>query len=189
MSSTCSMSLPRSNEAEVDRIDFEEPRLRWRQGRASLHIQKNRPRASTISLDRGRFAHRPSPEPDRRKEPNVHLDGTREAFELGTVNWLESGDECIYVTERDGWRHLYLIDAKTGAVKNAITGRRTSCAASTISIEDKAPGLVSRRRQEPGSGSVLHPLLPRQLRRQRPGRARPRETAATRSNTRPIAGS
>ncbi len=27
----------------------------------------------------------------------------------------------IYVSERDGWRHLYLIDAKTGTVKNPIT--------------------------------------------------------------------
>ena len=37
------------------------------------------------------------------------------------VNWLEKSDEIIYVSERDGWRHLYLIDAKTGAVKNPIT--------------------------------------------------------------------
>ncbi len=27
----------------------------------------------------------------------------------------------IYASERDGWRHLYLIDARTGAVKNPIT--------------------------------------------------------------------
>ena len=40
---------------------------------------------------------------------------------LSTVNWLEKSSEIIYVSERDGWRHLYLIDAKTGAVKNAIT--------------------------------------------------------------------
>ena len=38
-----------------------------------------------------------------------------------SVNWLEKSDEIIYATERDGWRHLYLIDAKTGAVKNPIT--------------------------------------------------------------------
>ena len=37
--------------------------------------------------------------------------------------------------------------------------------------EDEAPDLVPRQRQEPGPGPVLHPLLPRQLRRHRPGRA------------------
>jgi dipeptidyl aminopeptidase/acylaminoacyl peptidase len=37
------------------------------------------------------------------------------------VNWLDKTDEIVYVSERDGWRHLYLIDAKTGVVKNQIT--------------------------------------------------------------------
>ncbi len=45
----------------------------------------------------------------------------RENVRLATVNWLDKSDEIIYVSERDGWRHLYLIDAKTGAVKNPIT--------------------------------------------------------------------
>jgi dipeptidyl-peptidase 4 len=29
--------------------------------------------------------------------------------------------ECIWMSERDGWNHLYLIDRKTGTVKNQIT--------------------------------------------------------------------
>jgi dipeptidyl aminopeptidase/acylaminoacyl peptidase len=37
------------------------------------------------------------------------------------VNWLERTDEIIYVSERDGWRHLYLIDASAGREKNQIT--------------------------------------------------------------------
>ena len=37
---------------------------------------------------------------------------------VGTVTWLDESDEIIYVTERDGWRHLDLIDAKTGKLKN-----------------------------------------------------------------------
>src|SRR5262249_13170079 len=36
-------------------------------------------------------------------------------------NWMEKTPEIIYVTERDGWRHLYLIDARDGKVKNQIT--------------------------------------------------------------------
>ncbi len=34
---------------------------------------------------------------------------------------LEKQGEIIWASERDGWNHLYLIDAKTGEVKNQIT--------------------------------------------------------------------
>ena len=34
---------------------------------------------------------------------------------------LEKRGEIIWASERDGWNHLYLIDAKTGKVKNQIT--------------------------------------------------------------------
>jgi dipeptidyl aminopeptidase/acylaminoacyl peptidase len=32
-----------------------------------------------------------------------------------------SDNELVWMSERDGWNHLFLIDAKTGAVKNTIT--------------------------------------------------------------------
>ncbi len=44
-----------------------------------------------------------------------------EALNLNYVNWLEKSDEMIYVSERDGWRHLYLVDTKAGRIKNQIT--------------------------------------------------------------------
>ncbi|MFC0875502.1 DPP IV N-terminal domain-containing protein [Saccharicrinis sp. FJH2] len=34
---------------------------------------------------------------------------------------LDKSKEIIWASERDGWNHLYLIDAKTGEVKNQIT--------------------------------------------------------------------
>lgn len=34
---------------------------------------------------------------------------------------IDSTDELIWMSERNGWNHLYLIDALTGNVKNAIT--------------------------------------------------------------------
>ncbi|WP_291861843.1 S9 family peptidase [Marinilabilia sp.] len=34
---------------------------------------------------------------------------------------LEKSEEIIWASERDGWNHLYLIDGKTGKVKNQIT--------------------------------------------------------------------
>jgi dipeptidyl aminopeptidase/acylaminoacyl peptidase len=36
------------------------------------------------------------------------------------LHWL-SDDELIWASERDGWNHLYLIDPRTGKVKNQIT--------------------------------------------------------------------
>ena len=35
--------------------------------------------------------------------------------------YLDDTDEIIWMSERDGWNHLYLYDAKTGQVKNQIT--------------------------------------------------------------------
>ena len=37
------------------------------------------------------------------------------------IEWLDKTDELIWASERDGWNHLYLYDARTGAVKNQIT--------------------------------------------------------------------
>jgi len=39
-------------------------------------------------------------------------------FQTRLVN---DGEEIVYSSERDGWNHLYLLDGKTGAVKNRIT--------------------------------------------------------------------
>ncbi|MEC9094657.1 MAG: DPP IV N-terminal domain-containing protein, partial [Planctomycetota bacterium] len=37
------------------------------------------------------------------------------------VRYLESSNEIIWTSERDGWNHLYLYHAQTGALKNQIT--------------------------------------------------------------------
>ena len=34
---------------------------------------------------------------------------------------MEDRDEIVWISERDGWRHLYLIDSRNGAVKKQIT--------------------------------------------------------------------
>jgi dipeptidyl aminopeptidase/acylaminoacyl peptidase len=44
-----------------------------------------------------------------------------ENLHLNLVNWLQHSDELIYVSEQDGWRHLYLFDAKAGRLENQIT--------------------------------------------------------------------
>ena len=37
------------------------------------------------------------------------------------LQYLDDSGEIIWMSERDGWNHLYLYDAKTGSVKNQIT--------------------------------------------------------------------
>ena len=37
------------------------------------------------------------------------------------LEWLDDTGELIWMSERDGWCHLYLYDAKSGKVKNQIT--------------------------------------------------------------------
>ena len=37
------------------------------------------------------------------------------------LHWLDPAGEFVWASERDGWNHLYLIDARSGAVKTQIT--------------------------------------------------------------------
>ncbi|HEY7120549.1 MAG TPA: DPP IV N-terminal domain-containing protein, partial [Tepidisphaeraceae bacterium] len=45
------------------------------------------------------------------------IDWTNKVF----TRYLDDTGEIIWMSERDGWNHLYLYDAKAGQVKNAIT--------------------------------------------------------------------
>jgi dipeptidyl aminopeptidase/acylaminoacyl peptidase len=45
-----------------------------------------------------------------------------EMLRLSLVYWLEQTDELLYVSEMSGWRHLYLVDRNTGAMKPITRG-------------------------------------------------------------------
>jgi dipeptidyl aminopeptidase/acylaminoacyl peptidase/uncharacterized protein (DUF885 family) len=105
----------------VERIDFGVPRLRWaRDGRHFTYEKTDRghQRFRLIEVD-----------PHTGKARNLIDEQSKtfiwtahtERVRLRPVNWLEKTDEIIYASERDGWRHLYLIDAKAGKIKNPIT--------------------------------------------------------------------
>lgn len=106
---------------DVERIDFGRPRLRWnRDGRRFTYEKTDRghQRFCVIEVDSHTGAVR-----------NI-VDETSETFiwtahteNLGVrkVTWLENSDEIICTSEQDGWRHLYLVDAEAGKIKNQIT--------------------------------------------------------------------
>jgi len=37
------------------------------------------------------------------------------------LRFLDKSEEILWMSERDGWNHLYLLDGRTGAVKNQVT--------------------------------------------------------------------
>jgi dipeptidyl-peptidase 4 len=51
------------------------------------------------------------------EETKTFFDYTNKLF----LRYLDKTDEILWMSERSGWNHLYLIDAKTGQVKNPIT--------------------------------------------------------------------
>ena len=51
------------------------------------------------------------------EEPKTFFDYAGKQF----LKVLPETDELIWMSERDGWNHLYLMDSQTGAVKNQIT--------------------------------------------------------------------
>ena len=111
----------KKNKPAVDRIDFDAPRLRWdKDGRHFTYekIDRGHQRFRLIEVDTHTGTVRNIID---EKSQTFIWTAHRENVRLSTVNWLDESGELIYVSERDGWRHLYLIDAKTGAVKNPIT--------------------------------------------------------------------
>ena len=111
----------RVRKVDVDRIDFGTPQLRWNRDGHTFTYEK---------VDRGHQRY-------RLVEIDTHTGKSRnlidekaatfiwtahtENLNVPTVSWLEKTDEIVYVSEKDGWRHLYMVDTKTGAIKNQIT--------------------------------------------------------------------
>lgn len=52
------------------------------------------------------------------EEPKTFFDYAHKLY----VNYLDDTNELIWMSERDGWNHLYLVDLKTGATKPVTKG-------------------------------------------------------------------
>jgi dipeptidyl aminopeptidase/acylaminoacyl peptidase len=108
-------------DCKVDTIDFGQPRLRWSpDGQAFTYQQVDRghQRLRLVEVNARTGASRNII--DERTETFIWTAHT-EGLNLRPIQWLEKTGEILYVSERDGWRHLYLVDAQEGAIKNQIT--------------------------------------------------------------------
>jgi dipeptidyl aminopeptidase/acylaminoacyl peptidase len=108
---------------EMDRFEHEwlRPRFHWKNdGRHFMYQQTDRghQRLRVIEIDSHTGNSRNIV--DEKSDTFIWTAHT-ENLSLNLVNWLEKTDELIYVSERDGWRHLYLVDAKKGGIKTQIT--------------------------------------------------------------------
>ena len=106
---------------KVGIVDFQWPNLRWTtDGRLFRYVKIDRghQRFRVIEFDSVTGKHRNVI--DERSDTFIW---TEHAKDLGVplVNWLEKTNEIIHLSERDGWRHLYLIDVATGKIKNQMT--------------------------------------------------------------------
>jgi dipeptidyl aminopeptidase/acylaminoacyl peptidase/uncharacterized protein (DUF885 family) len=105
---------------KLERVEFESPRVRWeKDGRHFTYekIDRGHQRFRLIRVDSHTGQARDLI--DEKSETFIWT-AHREAFNFETVTWLDKSDEILYVSERDGWRHVYLLDAKSGTIKNPI---------------------------------------------------------------------
>ena len=114
---------PEPIKPEVDRFEHEwlAPRLHWsRDGRHFTYQQTNRghQRLRVIEVDTDTGGIRNLVD---EKSATFIWTAHTENLRLNLVNWLEKTDEILYVSERDGWRHLYLLDPRAGGIRNQIT--------------------------------------------------------------------
>ena len=102
---------------EAERIDFGRPRLRWNRDQRHFTYEK---------IDRGHQHFRVIEVDAHTGQTRTLIDEKSTTFinsyeNYVTTEYLDKTDEIIRYSERDGWKHLYLYDAKKGELKNQIT--------------------------------------------------------------------
>src|SRR5207244_1323707 len=98
---------------DTDRFEHEwlRPRVRWSKDAQRFTYQqtdRGHQRFRVIEVDAR--AGRTRNLIDERSKTFIWTAHT-ETLNLTTANWLEQSEEILYVSESNGWRHLYLIDA------------------------------------------------------------------------------
>jgi dipeptidyl aminopeptidase/acylaminoacyl peptidase len=112
---------PKQIKPPVDRVDLGFPQLHWSIDGGRVAYEK---------VDRGHQRFRLIEVDAHTGESRCLIDEQTQTFlwtahteNVGVprVSWLMKTPEIIYASERDGWRHLYLIDSRDGRIKNPIT--------------------------------------------------------------------
>jgi predicted metalloprotease with PDZ domain/dipeptidyl aminopeptidase/acylaminoacyl peptidase len=105
----------------LERVDLDFPELRWSADASRVTFSKTdrgHQRFRLIEVDaRSGAARNLIDEKSKTFIWTAHTEMLRMSF----VNWLPKTNEIIYVSEADGWRHLYLVDCRQGQIKNQIT--------------------------------------------------------------------
>jgi len=106
---------------DLERVDFGRPELRWKKdGRTFLYqkVDRGHQRLRLIEVDSqtGKFRNLI----DEKSKTFIWTAHTERAG----IGWryLEKSDEILYASEQDGWRHLYLIDGRTGKSQQITRG-------------------------------------------------------------------
>ena len=108
----------------VDRVDFGSPAPRWHMdGRHFTYekVDRGHQRFRVIEIDaRNGTTRNLIDEQTKTFIWTAHAEDI-ENRGVKIVTYLDKTDEMINASERDGWRHLYLFDAKAGKLKNQMT--------------------------------------------------------------------
>ena len=104
--------------ADTEPIDFgRPPRLSWTKDCRSFtfeRIDRGHQRARIIRVDAS--TGKTKTIVDERSETFIN-----KAWGGARTRYVDDGNELIWPSERDSWKHLYLYDGKTGKLKNQIT--------------------------------------------------------------------
>jgi hypothetical protein len=154
------------------------PELDRRQPGAALHLQPARtPGVPLARRHPGTGAVRVIAE----EAPKTFVDWTAKTY----LDSTESAGEALWMSERDGWCHLWRIRHRADTVMNQITRGPWIVRQVERVDEAGASNPVLRRGRASGAGPVLPPPLPGRLRRLGPARPHRGRRHAARSASRP----
>ena len=186
-SSRCSSTSTHEARSCVDNALFpnayDMSRIAWRQGQPRVHVRVQSARTSGVSRDRGRRDDGHAARRDHRRVEDVLRlpHGNRRARRFGqaaTASTSTTAARSSGCRSATAGTTSICTTARPAQVKNQITKGNWVVRGVERVDDDEAPDLVPRERHEPEAGSVLHPVLPHQLRRHGPDAAHRRRRHA-----------
>ena len=105
---------------KVDAIDFGRPRLRWgSDGKAFTYEKVDRGHQRFRLMEINAVSGAARSIVDERSDTFIWTSHAGSA--IRPVHYIADREEALYLSECDGWRHLYLVDLNKGEIANQIT--------------------------------------------------------------------